>query len=93
MPCACDVCRLFAGKIRDFFMQPVTVRGFAADLLVITKVLAILAFRIVFAAHLPSLAFVGMGIWALSNGRFFSMGFAFMCAYAWTKWLWSFIPV
>ena len=101
----------FAGKIRDFFMQPVSVRGFAADLAFLVKSpaifamiagvyalwaaawIAMVAVYVAAIAHVPSLFFAGLGIWALANARFFSMGFAFMCAYAYTKWLWSFIPV
>jgi hypothetical protein len=111
MPCACDVCRVFAGKVRDFFMQPVTVRGFAADLATLVKSPAILvmiagvhalwaaawvavvAVWVAAIAHVPSLVFAGLGIWALANARFFAAIFALLCAFAYTKWLWGFIPV
>jgi hypothetical protein len=98
---------MYASKIQDFFMQPVSVRSFALDMVFVLKALAIIAaiagVYVLYAATwvaivaaglaviaiLPSLAFAGMGIWALSNGRFFSMGFALMCAIAWFNWLWK----
>jgi hypothetical protein len=75
-----------------FLLRPVSVRSFARDLAVITKALATITLIAAAAAHLPALLFAGLGIWALSNGRFFSVGFAFICAFTYTQWLWSFIP-
>ena len=93
MPYACHVCRMLTSKIHDFFMQPVTMRRFARDLTTIVKSLAIFSVWVASIAHVPSLVFAGLGIWALVNARFFATIFALLCAFAYTKWLWSFIPI
>lgn len=87
---------MLASKVQGFFVQPITLGTLARDglaLFSLCKLFLVAAVAVLLLVHIPALAFAGMGLLALSNGRFFSTAIAFVCAYAWAKWLWGFLPL
>lgn len=86
--------------IKNYFLQPITLRDTAAEALAIVRALAVLAIMVVMAvaagaalAHLPSIVMLGLAFVALLSGRVFSMIFCLMVALAWFNWLWGITPV
>lgn len=94
---------MYASKVHDFFFQPITLQTLKRDAIDFghgSRVLVALALLgaywlvigIVFAGillHTPAIAFVGIAIWALTNGRIISAALALTCAIAYFNWLWG----
>ncbi|MEW6612708.1 MAG: hypothetical protein AB1409_08205 [Pseudomonadota bacterium] len=92
-----------SNRVAAFFLQPITARGLAADVAVIARAALILAGWLALAllglaaaaaglavlTHLPTLLFAGLALWALMNGRLFSMIACLMLSLAWFNWLWG----
>lgn len=107
--CGVAMCyaRLVLNRISSFFLRPITLRDTAAEVGAFAHVLGILAAWLGLAllglaaaaagvavlAHLPTVFFVGLALWALMNGRLFSMIFCFMLSIAWFNWLRGISPL
>ncbi len=81
-----------SNRIATFFAQPITAGSLAADARALAGLLTValaIALGIAFVAHVPMLLMAAAAVWALMNGRVFSMIFFSMLAVAWFNWLWG----